>query len=73
MVCVRLPIFLGSNKIISETVGPLYCSHNGKIYEFFNSNALNNKQHSIAIICNWRKAFDTCNRSILFYKMEQIL
>ena len=38
----------------------------------FVSEALNKKQHSIAIFCDLRKAFDTCNHSLLFRKMEKM-
>ena len=38
----------------------------------FVSEALNKKQHTIAIFCDLRKAFDTCNHSILFKKMEKM-
>ena len=36
------------------------------------SETLNKKQHAVAIFCDLRKAFDTCNHTILFKKMEKM-
>ncbi len=72
----RLTNFLDYNKIISpcqfgfrsghSTVHPLMHLHN------FVTEALNKKEHAIAIFCDIRKAFDTVNHNILFKKMYQI-
>jgi hypothetical protein len=34
--------------------------------------ALNNKKHSIIIFCDLKKAFDTCNHSILLKKIHKL-
>jgi hypothetical protein len=35
------------------------------------SDSLNNKKHTIAIFCDLRKAFDTCNHDILIAKLNK--
>jgi hypothetical protein len=36
------------------------------------SKALNNKEHSIAIFCDLRKAFDSCDHEILLWKLSGV-
>ena len=76
IICTRLTNFLESNNIISKSQFGFRAGHSTvhPMVKFMNfvSNALNKKQHSIAIFCDLRKAFDTCNHQILFKKMRKI-
>ena len=77
IVCNRLSNFLEYNKLISDqkfrfrkdlaTLHPLLLFMN-KI-----STSLDKKEHSIAIFCDLRKAFDTVNHTILIKKNSQTL
>ena len=75
IVCTRLTNFLESNNIISKSQFGFRAGHSTvhPMVKFMNfvSNALNKKQHSIAIFCDLCKAFDTCNHQILFKKWEK--
>ena len=76
IVCKRLTTFLENNNLISNSQFGFRTGHSTihpmvKLMNFV-SEALNKKQHSIAIFCDLRKAFDTCNHSLLFRKMEKM-
>ena len=75
IVYTCLTNFFESNNIISKSQFGIRVGHSTvhPMVKFMNfvSNALNKKQHSIAIFCDLRKAFDTCNHQILFLKNEK--
>jgi hypothetical protein len=76
VVCNRLCTFLETNNILSgaqfgfrpghSTVHPMVHLVNHV------SKALNNKEHSIAIFCDLRKAFDSCDHGILLKKLSRV-
>lgn len=75
VVSIRLFKFLDGNNILSKwqfgfrpghsTIHPMIHFTN------FISAAINNKKHAIAIFCDLRKAFDTCNHTILLNKLDK--
>ena len=75
IVCGRLSSFLEFNKLLStqqfgfrkdhSTLHPMLLFMN-KLTEAFEK-----KQHSIAIFCDLRKAFDTVNHNTLFKKLQR--
>ena len=76
IVCSRLVIFLENNNILSPSQFGFRSKHSTvhpmvKLTNFV-SEALNKKEHAIAIFCDLRKAFDTCNYQILLKKLEKI-
>ena len=76
IVCNRLTEYLENNKLVSSfqfgfrkkhsTLHPLLMFSN-KITE-----ALENKEHCIAIFCDLKKAFDTVDHNILFIKLAKL-
>ena len=69
----RLSNFLEDNNLLSPQQFGFRKSHSTvhPLTLFVNqiSNALNNKNHAIAIFCDIKKAFDTVNHSILLKKL----
>ena len=75
IVATRLTSFLTNCNILSNwqfgfrsqhsTVHPMVHFTN------FLSNAINEKKHSLAIFCDLRKAFDCCDHTILFSKLDK--
>ena len=76
IVCSRLSIFLENNDILTPNQYGFRKNHSTlhPMLHFLNhiSNSLDKKQHSIAIFCDLRKAFDSCNHSILLKKLDKI-
>ena len=76
IVCNRLSTYLEYHQLISEfqfgfrkehsTVHPLLLFSNHV------TQALEKKEHSIAVFCDLKKAFDTVNHEILFLKIEAL-
>jgi Reverse transcriptase (RNA-dependent DNA polymerase)/Endonuclease/Exonuclease/phosphatase family len=72
----RLSSFLESNKILSDSQFGFRKSHSTvhpltKLLNFV-AQANNSKEHVIAIFCDLRKAFDTCDHNILLDKLYKI-
>ena len=75
IVAIRLTTFLNEYDILSNwqfgfrsqhsTVHPMVHFTN------FLSNAINKKEHSLAIFCDLKKAFDCCDHTILLSKLEK--
>ena len=75
IIASRLTIFLNNNDILSSwqfgfrakhsTVHPMVHLMN------FIADSSNRKKHSIAIFCDLKKAFDTCNHLILLNKLKK--
>ena len=76
IVCKKLTCFLENNNLISSSQYGFRSGHSTihPMVQFMNyvSETLNKKQHAVAIFCDLRKAFDTCNHTILFKKMEKM-
>ena len=76
IVCNRLTTFLDSNNLISNFQFGFRKGHSTihPLIHFLNtvSSALDRKEHSIAIFCDLRKAFDTVNHKILLSKMKKL-
>jgi hypothetical protein len=76
IVCNRLCGFLDINCLISPSQFGFRAEHSTihPMMHFFNhvSKALNEKKHTLAIFCDLRKAFDSCNHQILLKKMSQL-
>ncbi|MBM3938923.1 MAG: reverse transcriptase family protein, partial [Sphingomonadales bacterium] len=76
IVCNRLTIYLNNNNLLSQyqfgfrgghsPVHPMLLFSN-KITE-----ALENREHAIAIFCDLKKAFDCCDHSILLNKLARL-
>jgi hypothetical protein len=76
VVCNRLCSFLKTNSILSGAQFG-FCHGHSTIHtmiHFVNhvSKALNNKEHTIAIFFDLRKAFDSCDHKILLQKLSAI-
>ena len=73
IVCNRLTSFLDFNNLISNSQYGFRKNHSTlhPLVHFLNyvSKALDKKEHCIAIFCDLRKAFDTCNHQILLKKL----
>jgi hypothetical protein len=71
----RLIKFLDDNKVISNSQFGCRKSHSTlhPLLQFTNavSKALDNKEHTIAIFCDLRKAFDTVDHKILLSKLHK--
>jgi hypothetical protein len=76
VVCNRLCSFLETNNILSGAQFGFRPGHSTvhPMVHFVNhvSKALNNKEHSIAIFCDLRKAFDSCDHEILLRKLSGV-
>jgi len=76
IVCNRLVNYLESNDLISQFQFGFRKEHSTlhPMVHFMNkiTTALENKEHSIAIFCDLRKAFDTCSHSILLKKLKNL-
>ena len=75
LVANRLLVFLERNNVLSKWQFGFRNNHSTihPLVHFLNkiTDSLNSKKHSIAIFCDLKTAFDTCDRSILFKKMEK--
>ena len=75
LVAARLLTFLKANNILSKWQFGFRSGHSTvhPMIHFLNkiTEALNKKQHTIAIFCDLKKAFDTCNHSILLQKLKK--
>jgi hypothetical protein len=76
IVCNRLSKFLTANKIISNSQFGFRKKHSTihPILHLINevTNASNSKKFTLAIFCDLRKAFDTCDHEILIKKLQKI-
>ncbi len=76
VVCGRLCSFLEINNILSGSQFGFRSGHSTihPMVHFVNhvSTALNNKEHTIAIFCDLRKAFDSCDHKILLKKLYAV-
>ena len=67
--------FLNNNNILSKWQIGFRSGHSTShpMVHFLNkiTDALNNKKHTIAIFCDLKKAFDTCNHKILLAKLKK--
>ena len=76
IVYKKLTCFLENDNLISSSQYGFRSGHSTihPMVQFMNyvSETLNKKQHAVAIFCDLRKAFDTCNHTILFKKMEKM-
>ena len=76
VVCNRLCSFLDTNNLLSAYQFGFRTGHSTihPMLHFSNhiSKALNNKEHTIAIFCDLRKAFDSCDHKILLSKMYKL-
>ena len=74
IMCSRLSIFLGHNNLISPMQFGFRLNHSTlhPMLHFMNkiTSALEKKEHSIAIFCDLRKAFDSCDHEILLSKLK---
>jgi hypothetical protein len=75
IVCARLNVYLNNNSIINDNQFGFRknFSTTHAMSHLVNkiSNALNEKKHTVVIFCDLRKAFDTCNHTILFKKLAK--
>jgi hypothetical protein len=76
IMCNRLTKFLNSNNILSNSQYGFRRKHNTThpIIHLLNeiTKASTSKKYTIAIFCDLRKAFDTCNHDILIKKLRKI-
>ena len=76
VVANRLCFFLESNNLLSKEQFGFRSAHSTihPLIHFINhvSQALNRKEHTLAIFCDLRKAFDSCSHSILLSKLKRI-
>ena len=72
----RLSIFLQNNEVLSTFQFGFRREHSTlhPMLHFMNhvTTALEKKEHTIALFCDLRKAFDCCNHSILLSKLQKI-
>ena len=76
IVAIRLLTFLNNNNILSKWHLGFRSGHSTShpMVHFLNkiTDSLNNKKHTVAIFCDLKKAFDTCDHSILLKKLKKI-
>ena len=76
IVCKKLTCFLENDNLISSSQYGFRSGHSTihPMVQFMNyvSETLNKKQHAVAIFCDLRKVFNTCNHTMLFKKMEKM-
>jgi hypothetical protein len=76
LVCNRLCSFLETHNLLSGAQFGFRPGHSiiHPMLHFVNhvSTALNKKEHTVAIFCDLRKAFDSCDRKILLSKLSNI-
>ena len=76
VVCNRLSLHLENNNLLSMYQFGFRKNHSTlhPMLHFLNkiTSALENKEHTVAIFCDLRKAFDCCNHDILFEKMNRL-
>ena len=75
IVATRLTSFLTNCNILPNWQFG-FCPHHSTVHPMvhftnFLSNAINEKKHSLAIFCDLKKAFDCCDHSILFSKLDK--
>ena len=75
IVASRLTFFLEGNNILSKWQFGFRAGHSTShpMVHFLNkiTDALNKKKHAVAIFCDLKKAFNTCNHNILFCKLSK--
>ena len=75
IVAIRLLTFLNTNEILSKWQFGFRAGHSTShpMVHFLNkiTDSLNDKKHTVAIFCDLKKAFDTCNHDILFKKLKK--
>ena len=75
LVALRIMSFLNNNDILSKWQFGFRSGHSTAhpMVHFLNkiTDALNNKKHTIAIFCDLKKAFDTCDHQILLSKLKK--
>ena len=75
IVASRLTFFLERNNILSKWQFGFRAGHSTShpMVHFLNkiTDALNKKKHAVAIFCDLKKAFNTCNHNILFCKLSK--
>ena len=76
IVATRLTNFLDTNNLISNCQYGFRKNHSTlhPLVHFLNdvSSALDRKEHTVAIFCDLRKAFDTVSHSILLSKLKKL-
>ena len=75
IVAIRLLTFLNTNEILSKWQFGFRAGHSTShpMVHFLNkiTDSLNDKKHTVAIFCDLKKAFDTCDHDILFKKLKK--
>jgi sarcosine oxidase/L-pipecolate oxidase len=75
-MCNRLTQFLNNNKILSNSQFGFGRNHSTThpIIHLLNevTKASTSKKYTLAIFCDLRKAFDTCNHDILIKKLRKL-
>ena len=75
VVAIRLLTFLETNNILSKWQFGFRGGHSTihPMIHFLNkiTDSLNNKNHTVAIFCDLKKAFDTCDHEILLKKLKK--
>ena len=75
LVAIRLTSFLTANNILSKWQFGFRPGHSTAhpMIHFLNkiTDSLNKKNHTIAIFCDLKKAFDTCDHTILLLKLKK--
>jgi hypothetical protein len=76
IVCNRLSVYIENNVLLSQFQFGFRKCHSTvhPMVHFMNkiSGALENREHSIAIFCDLRKAFDCCDHAILLKKLKKM-